>query len=350
MTQTILATGAAGFIGSNFVRLVHQCTDYQIVIVDALTYAGNLANISDLLASKRLTFIKGDIGDQELVLDLFTKYDVGVVVHFAAESHVDRSILEPRCFIKTNIEGTFNLLEAARVQWSAADKHLFLHVSSDEVFGSLNPEESPFDQRSRYQPSSPYAASKAASDHLVRAWHRTYDLPVVITNCSNNYGPWQFPEKLIPLAILNALEGREIPIYGDGMNLRDWIHVEDHCKALLAVLQKGMIGDTYLVSAQVECTNLEIVHMICDAVDRFSGQSPGTSRRLVKFVADRLGHDRRYAIDASATRQKLNWMPSHRIEASLRDLVQWYVDHKTWADEIRSGEYMTYYERQYASK
>ncbi len=349
MKRTALITGGAGFIGGNFLRLVHEHTDDQLIVVDSLTYAGNLSRITELLKSSRITFIKGDIVDTKLLAELFQKYNISVIVNFAAESHVDRSILNPGTFIKSNIEGVYSLLEAARKSWLSTEGRLFLHISSDEVFGSLPAQASSFTVESRYQPSSPYSACKAAADHLVRAWHATYGLPVIISSCSNNYGPWQFPEKLIPLTILNALEGKEIPIYGDGLQIRDWIHVEDHCRALLKIIQRGKIGETYLVGAQQEYTNGDIVHKICNAVDDFKSIPRGTTQKLPIFVDDRPGHDRRYAIDNSKLSKELSWMPYHRLETNLPLLVEWYARHHAWADEIRSGDYMKYYERQYGA-
>lgn len=355
--STWLITGGAGFIGSNFVRLVTAETDHQLVVLDLLTYAGNLANIADLVDSGRVVFVRGDIRDRELVGKLFADHDFTRVVHFAAESHVDRSILGPEAFIRTNVDGTYNLLEAARRSWAEVPAkdlgdsggRLFMNVSTDEVFGDLALDDPPFTEASPYVPSSPYSASKAASDHLVRAWHRTYGLPTVVTSCCNNYGPWQFPEKLIPLMILNAVDGRELPVYGDGQQIRDWLHVEDHCRALLAILQRGRAGETYLVGASDERVNLDIVHMICRAVDDLTGRPSGRSAEQIKHVTDRPGHDRRYAIDASKLRTELGWEPRHNLDTAMPEVVRWYLDNRPWADAIRSGEYLAYYEQQYGS-
>ncbi len=350
MTSTWLVTGGAGFIGTNFVRAAHNSTSAELVILDLLTYAGNLANLEGLLSSPRIKFIKGDICDAALIQDIFKRHDISKVVHFAAESHVDRSILGAAPFIKTNIEGTFTLLEAARRAWTEQNGRLFLHVSTDEVYGSLGPSDKPFDESSPYRPNSPYSASKAASDHLARAWHKTYGLPVVISNCTNNYGPWQFPEKLIPLMILNALEGKELPVYGDGLQVRDWIQVEDHCEALLAILEKGKAGETYAISGNNERSNIDIVNNICDAVDDLQKKPRGTSKKLIRSVKDRPGHDRRYAIDSSKVQRELGWKPDHMLENELPKLAKWYIEHKKWADDIRSGAYLDYYGKQYGGR
>jgi dTDP-glucose 4,6-dehydratase len=312
-----LVTGGAGFIGCNFVRTALPRAPH-IVVLDALTYAGNLGNLSGLLESKALTFLRGDICDAELVAKIFREHGITHVIHFAAESHVDRSILGSAPFIRTNIVGTHTLLEAARTAWGTNTQgRRFLHVSTDEVFGTLAPEDPPFRETTPYRPNSPYAASKAGSDHLVRAWQETYGLPTLISNCSNNFGPWQFPEKLIPLTILNAIEGKALPVYGDGKQVRDWLHVDDHCAALCLILEGGKIGETYLIGGQNERTNLDTVQRICDAVDRNHGQTAGTARALIQHVADRPGHDRRYAIDASKIRRELNWKPRHEFDLSL---------------------------------
>jgi len=345
--MTWLVTGGAGFIGCNFVRLALPKAP-RVVVLDALTYAGNLANLAGLLDSPRLTFIRGDICDADLVARVFREHGITHVIHFAAESHVDRSILGSTPFIRTNVLGTHTLLEAARCAWDgAAAGRRFLHVSTDEVFGSLEPRDAPFRETAAHRPNSPYAASKAAADHLVRAWFHTYGLPTLIGNCSNNYGPWQFPEKLIPLMIVNALEEKPLPVYGDGVQVRDWLHVEDHCEALLAMLERGVPGETYVVGANNERTNLEVVHSVCDAVDAQVGRSAGASRKLIRHVADRPGHDRRYAIDPGKIRRELGWSARHDFDSALPSLVGWYREHKAWADEIRSGQYMEYYARQY---
>ncbi len=345
--KTWLITGGAGFIGSNFVRISSRNPGIRLIILDALTYAGNLANISDLLMMPNVVFVKGDVCDSELVIGLFEEYGITHVIHFAAESHVDRSILGARPFITTNIEGTFTLLEAARKNWMTGKDKLFLHVSTDEVYGSLAPQDPPFNENSPYQPNSPYSSSKAAADHLVRAWHHTYDLPTIISNCSNNYGPWQFPEKLIPLIIMNALEEKELPIYGDGLQVRDWLHVEDHCHALLRIIEQGAIGQTYTIGANQERTNLYIVQKICSTVDILKGRPQGATSRLIKHIADRPGHDRRYAIDSTRLQKELGWRALHIFEETLPDVVSWYIAHKDWADTIRTGEYLHYYQRQY---
>ena len=349
--STWLVTGGAGFIGANFVRHALRETDSKLVVLDALTYAGNFRNIADLIDGKRVSFTRGDIRDFELVRELFAKHQFVRVIHFAAESHVDRSILGPIPFVRTNVEGTANLLEAARSTWGnqCSDK-LFLHVSTDEVYGSLRPEDAPFDEESPYRPSSPYAASKASSDQLARAWCHTYGLPVVVSNCSNNYGPLQFPEKLIPLMILNAMEGRELPIYGDGRQVRDWLHVEDHCRALLMLLQRGRPGETYVIGGHCERTNLQIVLGICECVDRLLGRKSGASIELVRHVADRPGHDRRYAMNPEKLRVETGWIPIRVLEDSLPELVLWYFENRQWADEIRTGAYRTFYDQLYGNR
>jgi len=346
-----LITGGCGFIGSNFVRLAAARRLGPLLVLDALTYAGNLANIVDLLDGGQVSFVRGNVRDSALLAQLFARHDLSHVVHFAAESHVDRSILGPKPFLETNVDGTFALLEAARTAWNgAAGRRLFLQVSTDEVFGSLAPDEPPFDERSPYRPNSPYAASKAAADHLARAWRHTFGLPVAVANCSNNYGPWQFPEKLIPLMILNAIDGKELPVYGDGQQVRDWLHVEDHCEALLAILAGGRAGATYAIGGGDECPNLAIVSAICAEVDRQLGRPAGTADRLIRHVADRPGHDRRYAIDAAQIARELGWRPRHRLLPALPGLIRWYRDHRAWAEAIRSGEYRDYYQRQYGGR
>jgi dTDP-glucose 4,6-dehydratase len=345
-----LITGGAGFIGANFVRTAAAGAADTIVVLDALTYAGNFANIVDVVDGRHVRFHKGDICDPDLVGELFATYRFDCVVHFAAESHVDRSILGPQPFLRTNIEGTYVLIEAARLAWQGEAKRRFIHVSTDEVFGDLAPNDPPFTDLTPYRPSSPYAASKAAADHLVRAWHRTHGLPAIVINSGNNYGPWQFPEKLIPLMILNAIEGRELPVYGDGLQVRDWLHVSDHCRAISAVIENGTIGGTYLVGGGNPRTNLEVVGHICRAVDAELAHAPGTSEKLIRYVKDRLGHDRRYAIDASHLRSSLGWRPVEVFEAALPALVHWVSDHKDWTDAVRTGAYRQYYERQYGER
>ncbi|MGE5415531.1 MAG: dTDP-glucose 4,6-dehydratase [Acidobacteriota bacterium] len=348
--STLLITGGAGFIGCHFVRMAANNTDDRLIILDDLTYAGDITRLRDLIDSKRITFIKGNICDSALLEKLFSDHCFDIVVNFAAESHVDRSILGPRAFITTNVEGTYTLLEAARKSWKSIDNKLFLQVSTDEVYGALGPDDPPFNENSQYKPNSPYSASKAASDHLARAWHKTYSLPAVITNCSNNYGIWQFPEKLIPLMILNALEGKELPIYGDGQQVRDWVHVEDHCSALLKIIQKGIPGEVYLIGANEEKANLDVVKQICGVVDSLIDNPPGTSARLMKTVADRPGHDRRYAIDNTKTCVKLGWTPRHSFETALPQIAAWYIENRLWADRVRSGEYQSFYEKQYGTR
>ncbi len=346
-----LVTGGAGFIGANFIRLAARETVAPLVVLDALTYAGNLESIADLMNAGRIKFVRADICDREIVAELFDRYRFDRVIHFAAESHVDRSILGPLPFIRTNIEGTAILLEAARNSWGAdvRDK-LFLHVSTDEVYGSLLPGDPAFTEASPYRPNSPYSASKAAADHLARAWSQTFSLPVVVSNCSNNYGPLQFPEKLIPLMILNAIEGRELPVYGDGGQVRDWLHVEDHCQALLVLLSRGRPGETYVVGGGCERTNLQVVNQICGAVDQLLGRQPGTSASRVRHVADRPGHDRRYAMNAAKLTAETGWKPRHVLDEALPALVTWYHENSGWADAIRSGEYRSFYEKLYGNR
>ena len=349
--QTWLITGGAGFIGANFARAALKGSTARLVILDALTYAGNLASIDDVLASGRVEFVKGDISDRALVTRLLIERKVDHVAHFAAESHVDRSILGPRAFLETNVLGTFEMLEATREAQRQSQREIrFLHVSTDEVFGSLDAGEPPANERTKYAPNSPYSASKAASDHFARAWRETYGLSVVITNCSNNYGPWQFPEKLIPLMIVNALEGKTLPVYGDGLQVRDWIHVEDHCAGLLLALQKGRPGETYNIGGSDERPNRDIVALICRSVDERDGRAAGTTERQVEHVVDRPGHDRRYAIDSSKIERELGWKPVRRLESALPELVNWYVERKAWVDSIRSGAYRDYYAKQYSER
>ena len=346
--KRLLVTGGAGFIGSNFVRYwLQQHPDDRVVNLDALTYAGNLENLTEIQDQPNYRFVHGDIGDRALVEQLFRDESIDTVVNFAAESHVDRSILGPDAFIKTNINGTFNLLEVARVVWGqdlAARR--FLHVSTDEVYGSLAPSDPPFTETHAYAPNSPYSASKAASDHLVRAYHHTYGLPVLTTNCSNNYGPYQFPEKLIPLVILNALEGKPLPIYGDGKNIRDWLYVEDHCSGIEAVLLRGRLGEVYNIGGNNEWTNIDIVNLICDRLDQLK-PGPQPYRELISFVRDRPGHDRRYAIDSSKMQAELGWSPAHRFETGIEATLTWYLNNLIWCDRVRSGAYREYLATQY---
>ena len=339
--RNVLVTGGAGFIGSNFVRfLLEREPGVRIVNLDALTYAGSLENLKDLPEPDRHVFVHGDIRDLETVAGLFRQYDIEAVVHLAAESHVDRSIVNPAPFIQTNILGTFNLLEAARQAWGSGREpdggFRFLHVSTDEVFGSLGPNDPPFTEMTPYAPNSPYAASKAASDHLVRAYARTYDLPAMITNCSNNYGPFQFPEKVIPLVILNAVEGRGLPIYGDGQQIRDWLHVQDHCDGLWRALVDGRPGETYNFGGGGQHTNLGLVQQLCFQLDHFLPDAPSCPHAsLITHVADRPGHDRRYAMDITKAGRDLGWKPQHTLEDGLRMTVGWYLDHLEWIEAIR---------------
>ena len=347
--KTLLVTGGCGFIGANFIRYLFQETDFDstIINVDALTYAGNPDNLSDIAKAnaRRYHFIQADICDRAALEAVFERHAIDTVCHFAAESHVDRSIVGPDAFIRTNVMGTFNLLEMAR---KYLDKMvLFHHVSTDEVFGSLG-ETGFFTETTPYSPNSPYSASKAASDHLVRAYYHTYGLPVTISNCSNNYGPYQFPEKLIPLVILNALENKPLPVYGDGQNIRDWLYVEDHCRAIDAVLQGGRLGETYNIGGKNEIRNLDIVKTVCRILDE---KVPADRPReeLISFVKDRPGHDRRYAIDAAKIERELGWVPAHTFEQGIRETVGWYLENQEWCGRVRDGVYREYYERQYAS-
>ena len=350
--KKILVSGGCGFIGSNFVRLaLQQLGVYRLINLDKLTYAGNPRNLTDIAGDPRYRFVKGDICDSALVSELFASEEIDTVIHFAAESHVDRSITGPAEFIHTNIVGTFTLLEAARKAWSGRSDVRFLHVSTDEVYGSLGATGF-FTETTPYDPRSPYSASKASSDHLVSAYHHTYNLPTLITNCSNNYGPYHFPEKLIPLILSNALHGKELPVYGDGQNVRDWLYVGDHCAAILRVLQAGRVGETYNIGGNNEKQNLEVVQTICDLLDAKVGQLPdGQPRRaLIRFVTDRPGHDRRYAIDASKIRNELGWEPSLTFEQGIDQTIDWYLAHRDWVAEITSGAYRDYYQQQYGER
>jgi dTDP-glucose 4,6-dehydratase len=350
----ILVTGGAGFIGGNFVLdwLANPNAE-GIVNLDKLTYAGNLATLKSLEEDSRYVFVQGDIGDYELVLSLLKKNQICAVVNFAAESHVDRSIHGPGDFIQTNVVGTFNLLEAVRAYWSelsdsAKAEFRFLHVSTDEVYGSLSPTDPAFTETNTYEPNSPYSASKAASDHLVRAWHHTYGLPVLTTNCSNNYGPYHFPEKLIPLVILNALTGEPLPIYGDGQQIRDWLYVKDHCSAVRRVLEAGQLGQTYNVGGWNEKSNFDVVNTICSILDNLRPKSDGTSyASQITYVTDRPGHDRRYAIDARKLERELGWRPAETFESGIRKTVQWYLDNQEWTEGVLSGSYRDWLKKQY---
>ena len=342
---TILMTGGAGFIGSHAVRhWVTRFPEHHIVNLDALTYAGNLANLDDLRGAANYTFVKGDICDREFIAALFETHQVQHVIHMAAESHVDRSIQGPLAFVRTNIEGTLNLLEAARGR--GKDFGRFYHISTDEVYGSLGPEGA-FTESTAYDPRSPYSASKASSDHLVRAFFHTFGLDVVISNCSNNYGPYQFPEKLIPLMIRNMQLGQPLPVYGKGDNIRDWIWVGDHVTAMEHVFEKGQSGETYNLGGQQECTNLDLVHRLCDILDDALSRPQGTSRALITFVTDRPGHDKRYAIDPTKAREELGWEATVKLEQGLRQTVQWYLQNEQWLESVTSGAYRDYYAQQY---
>ncbi len=351
----ILVTGGAGFIGANFVLDWLAVAGEPVVNLDKLTYAGNLENLASLQADARHVFVKGDIGDSETVAQLLRTHQPRAVVNFAAESHVDRSIHGPEDFIQTNIVGTFHLLEAVRAYWGrlpepARAAFRFLHVSTDEVYGSLGPGDAAFTESHRYEPNSPYSASKAASDHLVRAYHHTYGLPVLTTNCSNNYGPYHFPEKLIPLMIVNALAGKSLPVYGDGMQVRDWLYVKDHCSAIRRVLEAGCLGEVYNVGGWNEMPNIEIVNKVCGLLDELRPRADGQSYRTqITYVTDRPGHDRRYAIDARKLEQALGWKPAETFESGIRKTVQWYLDHPEWVTHVQSGAYREWVQTQYAA-
>jgi len=352
----ILVTGSAGFIGSNFVLDWFAQHDEGVVSLDKLTYAGNLENLASLKADKRHVFMQGDIGDAALVGKLLAQHRPRAVVNFAAESHVDRSIHGPGDFIQTNIVGTFHLLEAVRAYWTGLEhaeksSFRFLHVSTDEVYGSLAKDEPAFSETHRYEPNSPYSASKAASDHLVRAYHHTYRLPVLTTNCSNNYGPYHFPEKLIPLMIVNALAGKALPVYGDGQQIRDWLYVKDHCSAIRRVLEKGGLGEVYNIGGWNEKANLDIVHTVCGLLDELRPRSDGKSyKEQITFVADRPGHDRRYAIDARKIERELGWKPAETFETGIRKTVKWYLDNQNWVSHVQSGDYRKWVEKNYAER
>lgn len=350
----ILVTGGAGFIGANFVLDWLAAGGEPVVNLDKLTYAGNPDNLAALQGDPRHVFVHGDIGDRALVSALLERYQRRAIVHFAAESHVDRSIHGPGDFIRTNVDGTFSLLEASRAYLATLDESRraafrFLHVSTDEVYGTLSPTDPPFSESTPFAPNSPYSASKAASDHLVRAWHHTYGLPVLTGNCSNNYGPLQFPEKLIPLMIANALAGKPLPVYGDGQQVRDWLHVGDHCSALRAVLERGTPGETYNIGGRSERANLDVVHTICSALDELRPGDGPPRTTLIRHVEDRRGHDRRYAIDDSKIAAQLGWKPAVDFESGIRDTVRWYLDNQDWVQSVTSGAYRRWVEQQYPS-
>jgi len=350
----ILVTGGAGFIGSNFVLDWLASADEAVVNLDKLTYAGNLANLQVVREDARHIFVRGDICDIALVKSLLETHRPRAIVHFAAESHVDRSIVGPGEFVATNVNGTFSLLEAARAYHATLtggeqESFRFLHVSTDEVYGSLEPHDPPFTETTAYAPNSPYSASKAASDHLVRAYHHTYGLPTLTTNCSNNYGPYQFPEKLIPLMIANALADRPLPVYGDGQNVRDWLYVGDHCAAVRKVLQDGKPGETYNIGGWNEKTNLEVVHALCDMLDQLAPKSR-SYREQITFVADRPGHDRRYAIDAGKIERELGWRPQETFDSGIRKTVEWYLSHQEWVRDVQSGDYLKWVDRNYENR
>jgi dTDP-glucose 4,6-dehydratase len=353
--MSILVTGGAGFIGGNFVLDWLRQSEETIVNLDKLTYAGNLQTLASVSGQANHIFVQADIGDREAVAALLAAHRPRAVVNFAAESHVDRSIHGPGDFIKTNVVGTFNLLESVRAYWSglAADEardFRFLHVSTDEVYGTLAPTDAPFAENHRYEPNSPYSASKAASDHLVRAWHHTYGLPVVTTNCSNNYGPYHFPEKLIPLVILNALAGKALPIYGDGRQVRDWLYVTDHCAAIRTVLARGKLGETYNVGGWNEKANLDVVKTICALLDELRPRADGVSyASQITFVQDRPGHDRRYAIDARKLERELGWKPAETFESGIRKTIIWYLDNPEWTHNVTSGAYRAWVQKQYTA-
>lgn len=352
MNNCIVVTGGAGFIGSNFVNQWVKTGQGKVVNVDKLTYAGNLENLADLANHPDHVFVQLDIGDKAGIAQLLKEHQPKAVINFAAESHVDRSIHAPGEFIQTNVVGTFNLLENVRAYWATLNDEdqntfRFLHVSTDEVYGSLEKTDPAFKETNPYEPNSPYSASKAASDHLVRAYHHTYGLPVLTTNCSNNYGPYHFPEKLIPLVIHNALNGKSLPIYGDGSNVRDWLYVEDHCRAIQRVLTAGQLGETYNIGGWNEKTNLEVVHTLCDILDEEQPKASGSYRDQITFVTDRPGHDQRYAIDATKIEQELGWRPDETFESGIKKTVQWYLANQKWVQNVTSGEYKNWVNTQY---
>ena len=353
--QTLLVTGGAGFIGANFILQAITEKWANIINLDKLTYASNLQSLAELQDNENYHFIQGDIGDPKLVSDLLEKYHPDAIINFAAESHVDRSILSPLSFVETNVVGTFKLLEATRLYWEKLsspkqEKFRFLHVSTDEVYGTLSPTDPAFREDTPYAPNSPYAASKASSDHFVRAYHHTYGLPTITTNCSNNYGPRQFPEKLIPLMILNALDGKPLPIYGDGQNVRDWLYVTDHCEAIYLVLKEGKLGETYNIGGLNEQNNLAVVEKICTILDELAPKSDSSYSSLITFVKDRPGHDRRYAIDCSKINRSLGWQPQENFESGLFKTIQWYLNNSNWVESVRSGAYQNWIKQNYEQR